>query len=444
MDIKIFEDQTGFMMFPEKGLDKTSSKNMDIVKLFDNKIDLRIIYREDFLEVTCYLLVHRGPERAIGCYIVGKGKYFDSSFGTFKNDANEVLKKIGFEHHYDNAENLVFDNIEKFDIGGESHRDIDLIAEAKNSGERVNYKGGDIGEIASLCRQILKKISNIDIVISTVEGNIGHINIVRSKVHDERLSPTSQGRLALDRQIRKAESRRLEEQRRSEEQRRLVEDEYRKKEEEKNRQKGREIVDDKIEKGTALIKEGLDIKRKAGYDNLDIDADTIILNSVINGELENFPSGEIEKKENEYPDEDGLHKKEEKTKQGKIGNDKIKEGISLIKDALILKRKDGYSDIEINSDIRLRNSSIIVKKYVPPNENEKRGKYGEYDRSGDVKHDTFYRLVIVALIFVIIIIVWLLISLVFYRSLCEPNSAGRACYYANVAVNIIESIPIHH
>lgn len=422
MDIKIFEDQTGFIMFPEKGLDKTSSKNMDIVKLFDNKIDLRIIYREDFLEVTCYLLVHRGQERAIGCYIVGKGKYFDSSFGTFKNDANEVLKKIGFEHHYDSAENIVFDNIEKFDIGGESHRDIDLIAEAKNSGERVNYKGGDIGEIASLCRQILRKISNIDIVISTVESNIGHVNIVRSKVHGERLSPTNQGKQALGRQIRKAEYRRLEE----------------------NRQKEREIVDNKIEQGTTLIKEGLDIKRKAGYSAIEIDYDIRILNSVINGEFASFPSVEIEKNENEYPDEDGRRKKEEKTKQGKIGNDKIKEGTFLIKDALISKRKEGYSDIEINSDIRLRNSDIIAKNYVSPDENEKRRKYGEYDKSDVVKHDTFYRLVIVALIVIIVIVVLLLISLVFYRSQCEPNDSGRACYYANVAVNIIETIPIRH
>ena len=38
MDIRIFEDQTGFMMFPEKSLDK----DMNIVRLFDNKIDLYI------------------------------------------------------------------------------------------------------------------------------------------------------------------------------------------------------------------------------------------------------------------------------------------------------------------------------------------------------------------------------------------------------------------
>lgn len=421
MDIKIFEDQTGLMMFPEKGLDKTSPKNMDVIKLFDNKIDLRIIYREDLLEIFCYLLVHRGQERAIGCYIVGKGKYVDSTFGDFKNDANNALKKIGFDHHYDNAENVVFDNIEKFDINGQPHKDIDLIVEAKNSGDHVNYKGGNIGEIASFCRQILKRISSVDIVVSTVESNIGNVNVVGSKIHDERLSPTSQGKQALDRQIRKVEYRR----------------------EEKNKQREREIVDDKIEQGTALVKKGLAIKRMAGYSDLEIDYDIKILNGVINGELEYFPSGEIENYRNENLDEDGRRKKEEKTKQGEIGNDKIREGVFLVKDALISKRKDGYSDIEINSDLRLRNSGIIVKNYVSHDENEKHYKHGEYDKSYEVKHDTFYRLVIVVLIVIIVIIVWLLTSLLFYSSQCEPGSDGRLCHYANVAVNIIKLIPSH-
>jgi hypothetical protein len=427
MDIKIFEDQTGLMLFPEKGLDKTSFKNMDIVKLFDNKIDLHITHREDFLELTCYLLVHRGQERAIGCYIVGKGKYTDTSFGDFKSDANWALRNIGFEHHYDNAETLVFDNIEKFDMDGQSHKDIDLIVEAKNSGDRVNYKGGDIGEIASLCRQILRRVRNIDIVISTVENNIGHVNIVISRTHDERLYPTSQGRLTLDRQIRRAEYRRLEEQ-----------NEIRKKEEEKIKQKEREIVDEKIEQGTALIKKGLDIKRKAGYGDIEINSNVRILNSVINGELSHFPR-EIEKNENENLDEDGRRKKEEKENLGEIGNDKIKEGAFLVRDAIISKRKDGYNDIEINSDLRIRNSGIIVKNYVSPNENEKYYKRGEYD--DDIKHDTFYRLAAIVLIVVIVIIILVLTSLLFYRSQCEPISSGRACYYANVAVNMI---PYHH
>lgn len=428
MDIKIFEDQTGLMMFPEKSLDKTSSKNMDVVKLFDNKIDLRIINREDSLEITCYLLVHRGQERAIGCYIVGKDKYTDRTFGNFKKDANDALRNIGFEHHHNNEENVVFDHIGKFDIDGQSHKDIDLIVEAKNSGERVGYKGGDIGEIAVLCRQVLKKISSIDIVISTVENNMGHINVIRSKIHDERLSPTSQGKQALDRQIRKAEQRRVEEQKKLEieRMRKLKEDEDRKKEEyrlaeenrkleeEKNKQKEREIVDNKVGQGTALVKEGLDIKRKAGYSDLEVDSDIRIMNDVINGKLAYFPSDEIEKNENEkngndHLDEDGRRKKEEKIKQGKIGNDKIKEGAFLLKDALISKRKDGCSDIEINSDTRIKNSGIIIKSYVSPDENKKYYKYDTDDKSDDEKRYIFGIFPDMKLIHVVIIVIVLIV-----------------------------------
>lgn len=429
MDIKIFEDQTGLMMFPEKSLDKMSSKNMDIVKLFDNKIDLRISNIEDFLEVTCYLLVRRGQERAIGCYIVGRDKYTDRIFGNFKKDANSALKNIGFEHHYDSTENVVFDHMEKFDMDGQSHKDIDLIVEAKNSGEHANYKGGDVGEIAVFCRQILKRISSVDIVISTVESNLGNVNITRSKIHGELLSPTVQGKQILDRQIRKAEQMRTEEQRLVEENRKL--------EEEKVKQKEREVVDLNIEKGTALVKEGLDIKRKAGYSDHEIDSYLTIVNDVINGKLTYFPSGEIGDNENEILEEDGRHKREEKIKQGEIGNDKIKEGTFIVKDALVSKRKDGYSDSEINSDNRIKNSGIVVKNYIDPDENKKYYKYGDDDKSDDIKHDTYDRLFPIVVIATILIIIWLLASLIFYRQDCVPNYRSNICTYANIAVNIL-------
>lgn len=414
MDIKIFEDQTGLMMFPEKGLDKMSPRNMDIVKLFDNKVDLRISNREDFLEVTCYLLVRRGQERAIGCYIVGRDNYTDRTFGNFKKDANSAIKNIGFEHHYDNTENVVFDHMEKFDMDGRSHKDIDLIMGAKNSGECVNYKGGDIGEIAVFCRQILKRISSIDIVISTVESNLGDVNIARSKTHGELLSPTVQGKQALDRQIRKAEQRRAEE-------------------------KEREIVIGKIAKGISLINEGLDIKRKAGYNDLEIDSYLIIVNDVINGKLAYFPSSEIGENENESLEVDGRREREEKIRQGEIGNDKIKEGTFILKDAIVSKRKDGYSDTEINSDIRLKNSGIIIKNYVGPDENKKYYKYDDSVKSDDVQYSTYERLFPIVVIATILIIAWLLASLIIHKYECEPNYyRGNICNYANIAVNILK------
>jgi len=470
MDIKIFEDQTGLMMFPEKGLGKTSSRNGDIVKLFDNKIDLRITNGEDLLEITCYLLVHRGQERAIGCYITGKDKYTDRTFENFKKDANDALKSVGFEHHYDNEENVVFDNIEKFDIDGQYHKDIDLIVEARNSGEHVGYKGGNIGEIAVLCRQILKRIGNIDIVISTVESNLGHVNVIRSNVYDEQLSPTVQGKQVLDRQIKKAEQRRieenrkLEEQRRAEEQRRLEEQKHeeeqrkldRKKEEEKNKQRDIEIVDGNIDKGITLIEEGLDIKRKAGYDGLEINSYVEVMNDVINGRLDYFPSDKIENGEKEHLDETGRRKKEEKIKQGEIGNDKIKKGAFIIKDAFASKRKDGHTDFEISSDVRIRNSHIIVRPYVSPEDNKK------WDKScDDIKQeDTIVLLVANAkisfrvssikifAIVIIVIVVWLLASSLFHGSQCVLVGNGDRdslpCRFANIAVNIIELVPIRH
>jgi hypothetical protein len=382
MDIKIFEDQTGLMMFPEKYLDKTSLRNMDIVKLFDNKIDLRITYREDILETTCYLLVHRGQERAIGCYIVGKGKFVDDYFGTFKNDANDVLKKIGFEHHYDNAENAVFDNIEKFDTSGQPHKDIDLIVEAKNSGEHINYKGGDIGEMASLCRQILGRINNIDIVISTVESNIGHVNVARSKMHDERLLPTSQGKQVLDRQMRKAEQRRFEENRKKDIEKRMVEEEAKRirdaetrKLEEKRRLEDIEkikndinIADQNIEKGIALIEEGLEIKRRAGYEDTYIDHNTGIINDVINGKLSDLPSEKIEDNEDGNLDKKNRFEREEKIKKAKIGNSKIHEGTFLVKEAITSKRRAGYTDAEISSNTKIKGSCITIRSYIHQDE----------------------------------------------------------------------------
>lgn len=442
MDIKIFEDQTGLMMFPDKGLDKMSPRNMDIVRLFDNKIDLRISNIENFLEIACYLLVRRGQERAIGCYIVGRDNYTDRTFGNFKKDANSALKNIGFEHHYDNTENVVFDHMEKFDMDGRSHTDIGLIVGAKNSGERVNYKGGDIGEIAVFCRQILKRVSNIDIVISTVESNLGDVNITRSKTHGELLSPTVQGKQALDRQIIKAEQMRAEEQRKLEERKKEKEsrvEENRRIEEDKGKQKEREIVDGKIEKGTSLIKEGLEIKRRAGYSDLEIDSYLIIVNNVINGKLEYFPYGEIGESENEPLEEEGIRKKEEKIRKGEIGNDKIKEGTFILKDAIVSKRKDGYSDIEINSDFRIKNSGIIVKNYVGPDENKKYYKYDDSVKADDVKSSTYDRLFPIIVIATILIIIWLLASLIFYKYECVPNYySGNVCDYANIAVNILK------
>lgn len=477
MDIKIFEDQTGLMMFPEKRLDTTSQKNTDVIKLFDNKIDLTITNRENEIEIACYLLIHRGQERAIGCYIIGKDKYTDRTFENFKRDADSTLKNIGFEHHHNEKENTVFDHIDEFDRDGQPHRDIDLIVEARSSEERVGYKGGNVGDVAVLCRQILKKINNIKIVISTVESNLGYVNIIRSNVYEGQLSPTSQGRQTLDRQIRKAEQRRIEENRkRDEEKRKLEEEESRKRETENARleekrkyedmesmRKGAELADSNIEKGVKLIEEGLEIKRKAGYDNSYIDYNTGIINDVINGKLSDFPPDKVEDIEYRSADEKTTSdkttsdrmmsekitsEKNDKMKKVETGNNKIHEGSSLVRDAITVKRRAGYTDVEINSNTKIKGSCITIRSYVCPYKNDEPCESGN-----DKKHEekvvlrvgntkmaismTSVKIVIAVLIVAIVISALLLVPQWFYKSRCLSSDTGSMCHYANAAINMI-------
>jgi hypothetical protein len=482
MDIRIFEDQTGLMMFPEKRLDTTSQKNTDVIKLFDNKIDLTITNRENEIEIMCYLLIHRGHERAIGCYIIGKDKYSDRTFENFKRDADSALKNIGFEHHHDEKENIVFDHIDEFDRDGQLHRDIDLIMEARSSEERVGYKGGNIGEIATLCRQILKKINDMKIVISTVESNLGYVNIIRGSVYDGQLSPTSQGRQTLDRQIRKAEQRRIEENRkRDEEKRKLEEDENRKREveiarlEEKRKyedmesmRKDSELADANIEKGVKLIEEGLEIKRKAGYDNSYIDYNTGIINDVINGKLSGFPPDKVEDVEYRIVDDKSTSDlstsdkstsdkstsdlstsdKNEKMKKVEIGNNKIHEGSFLVRDAVAAKRRARYTDVDINFNTKINGSCVNIRSYVCPYKDDKCIESDKKDNSDNNEKRYIFgiipdmKLIHVAaiILIVVIIIVWLLMSRNIYTSYCIPDATGGVCYSANVAIHTMDSI----
>ena len=189
MRIRIFEDQTGFELFP----DKSFSKNNNIVRFFDNNIDLYATKgdpEKDFLVISCYALIQKGQERAIGCYILGGDKYADNIFTNFKNDANNTLKKIGYSLHSDNIENAIFNGLEKFDLDAPTKENTDKIFEALESKEKLNYNAGDITEIAVFCRKILKTVEKINIAISTDKTSVGNINILRSKNDHERLIPT--------------------------------------------------------------------------------------------------------------------------------------------------------------------------------------------------------------------------------------------------------------
>lgn len=250
MKIKIFEDQTGFALFPEKSFDK----NATIVKFFDNKIDLYVSkgdLEEDLSIINCYVLVYKGQERPIGCYIVGSDKYSDNIFTTFKNDAINALNKIGFKPHHDNVENAIFESLEKFDSNISSKINIDEISEALESNEKLSYNAGDITEIAVFCRQLLKTIEKIRITVSTGQTNLGNINVLRNKTYQERLAPTTETKEIFNR--------------RRNSMRKKKEDENNKKRDEEKRNKGNS-GDSNISEGTKLIKDGLSTKRGAGYD----------------------------------------------------------------------------------------------------------------------------------------------------------------------------------
>ncbi len=247
MNIKIFEDQTGFALFPEKSF----NKNSDIVRLFDNKIDLYVSKEDNNLEISCYVLVYKGHERPIGCYIIGSNKHVDNIFTSFKKEANEALNNIGFKPQSDNVENAIFDGLEKFDSNISSKIDIDEISKALESREKLSYNAGDVTEIAVFFRQLLKTIENIKITVSTGTTNFGDINVLRNKTYQERLSPTTETKDIFDR-------------RRNSIRRKKEDEENKKRDEEKI--KKRDLARDNVGEGIKLIKDGLSIKRSAGYD----------------------------------------------------------------------------------------------------------------------------------------------------------------------------------
>lgn len=258
VNIKIFEDQTGFQLFPEKSYNKDTT----IVKFFDNKIDLYMTKGEsgeDFLIISCYVLVHKGQERPIGCYILGSGIYSDNIFTIFKNSANEALKSIGFKPQYDQDENAIFDGLEKFDYIS-SKIEIDEILQAILSGEKLSFNAGNILDISAFCRQILKNTKKIKIAISTGKTNFGDINILRNKIYQERLSPTNESKEIFNRR-RNSINQKLEY-----ENKKMIEEDKIKK---------GSIGDSQIVEGIKLIKEGLTTKRMAGYE-IDQDIKKII------------------------------------------------------------------------------------------------------------------------------------------------------------------------
>lgn len=183
MNIKVYEDQTGLMVFPEN----RPQKDENIVKLFHNKVDLFVKKTGDNLEISCYMLAHKGLARDLGYYIIYTNFYSDAVFANFKKDIDKILRDLKIQVSSNNQENIIFDNIEKFDPKtgikldyGYEHN-IDVVKNTLREGKRLEYTAGNVNEISIFCRDVLKKINNVEICITSGDNKLGNINISRKK-----------------------------------------------------------------------------------------------------------------------------------------------------------------------------------------------------------------------------------------------------------------------
>lgn len=236
MDIEIFEDQTGLKIFPER----RSEKDREIVRFFDNKIELFVKRTGNKLEIVCYILAHKGFSRDLGYYIIYKDDYADNSFTNFKNEARKILQKLEFLLSPDSTETIIFNNIEKFDSYERYREDISAIINSLNAYASLEYRSGNIIQIAIFCRELLRDINNIKIAISSETSKLGNVNILINKKYDEPLTPTDNTIAILNDNRRK-----------------IVDNKRR---EEAGQGKN------KLVEGFVLIRDGVNIIKNAGYD----------------------------------------------------------------------------------------------------------------------------------------------------------------------------------
>lgn len=238
MDIEVYEDQTGDRLFPTAKLEKDEK----IKKFFSGNVDLHIEKRRNDLTVHCHVLARKGLDRYQGYYIKCTDSYIGNYFINFKREADKALNNLGLQLSPENVE--IFDNIYKFDLEGHHREDIDAIIYATNSSDYLNYNARNINDISALCNNILRKINNIKIVISSEESKLGDINILRNKKSEESLNATDNTKQVLEK--------------------------YRKKKIDEKKRLEIELGKNKIKDGFVLVKEGVGIFKKAGYDPTDI------------------------------------------------------------------------------------------------------------------------------------------------------------------------------
>jgi hypothetical protein len=273
VDIEIYEDQTGLMIFPEK----RSDKNREIVRLFDNKVELFIKKTGNKLEIYCYILSHKGFSRDLGYYIVYKDNYTDNSFTNFKNDARNIIQKLEFQLSTDSTETIIFNNIEKFDSYERYRGDIDAIINSLNSYSSLEYRSGNIKQIAVFCKELLRDINNITIAISSETSKLGSVNILINKKYDEHLTPTENTIAILN-------------------------DNRRKMVDNKKREEG-ERGKNKIVEGFVLIKDGVNIIKNTGNDPTEIVIDEA--NKILGKTLVDKTKYEIDREKEKAKDKTG-------------------------------------------------------------------------------------------------------------------------------------------
>lgn len=273
MDLTIYEDQTGFMHYPEK----KSEKNGKIVNFFNNNVDLYIERSGGYITIYCHLIAYKASARPLGYYVIYNDIYSDKIFANLKKEIDKVLHKLELQPRSGHTDNMIFENIEKFDEGFQYYKeDIDSVREAIIHGKNLEYTAGNIEEISAFCKDILKTVANIKISISSTRSELGNVNILINKKQSESLKRSGMTELTINQY------------------REILRDR-------EKREKG-EPGKVKIREGIDVIKKGADILRSVGYSDFEIGEE--INNNIRNilgfpiyrerPELENIPTRKLE------------------------------------------------------------------------------------------------------------------------------------------------------
>lgn len=301
MDLTIYEDQTGLMQFP----DKRSEKDSKIVNFFNNNVDLYIDKVGNNLTIYCHLIAFKASTRPLGYYIIGRDIYSDNIFVNFKKDVDRILKSLELQPRTGHVDNAIFENIERFDDRYQYYKeDIDIVKDVISYGRNLEYSAGDIREVSAFCKDILRNNNNIKISISSTKNNLGNINILINKKSSESLKRTDSTEQIINQQREM-----LREKKKAEE-------------------GAPGLI--KIREGFDKIKEGADILKNAGYNNLEVrnEIDRKVSDITIR-----FPTY-IEKREPEKREKIEVPKLEivgdDKDKDIKIGEDTTRSHVKII------------------------------------------------------------------------------------------------------------------